>query len=550
MTTLISVKQLVQEIVTSENEQFTNKPLNICFVLDKSGSTGDRFSNSMNVLEKEQECLSCYALNNPDNNYILYSFDSDSTYHGRLEVLKEFNFIQLPELRPGSATNTHLPLQDICDKVSSYKPDRVVVYTDGETNASSQTLTKISNVFKKNNIKLDIVAVSPRDLNMETISSREESRIPGMDLINMLGNSIDTLTIYNKYHNDVPYNGIMNSSVDKNCIKFMGIKINEYVVNFINKFLVKLNENKGHIDWGTSHIELKKMLSEMGKLLSLLFVIFPENHYFVKSISSQVEALLDGVFTADKISKIINYGFNCTKQDTPVLFTNFDEHVKDASSKRKEFSDAITDLKNSGTTLNCSKLISIPYGNNTVCVLDNGSVQVNRDFDDYPKSMDKFGNIYLGIDGNEQAIRIAMRQLCGKAGFPNARNSPSCVFYVLNLMSMMYLTGIDLGCEHMRALQKIAKAQTSLEVLVSRNKYDGKGCWAYWKSGNLIPMHFSSPNTHTTLYTDQLINPLQLSEHLWWGLMMSMLGLFEEQKKYFESQLNVIGVKTQEEFLG
>lgn len=162
--------------------------------------------------------------------------------------------------------------------------------------------------------------------------------------------------------------------------------------------------------------------------------------------------------------------------------------------------------------------------------------------------IDKYGNVYFGIDGNEQAIRIGMRKFCEMIGFPNARTSSSVVFYVLNQMCLMYLSGIELNDnEHMIELRKIAKIQTSMEVMVQQGKYDGKGCWTHWKSGKLIPMHFSNTDTHTSLYSDKLINPLGLTEPVWWALMMSMLGLFEEQKQYYSKTLEQMGIEVKEQ---
>jgi len=298
------------------------------------------------------------------------------------------------------------------------------------------------------------------------------------------------------------------------------------------------------------------MLSEIGKLLSILFIQFPLSHPFLEKIYMCIENSINTStqplnINVDRISKIIEYGFNCSKQDIPVIMTNFEEHLKESVTKHNEFADAVGLLKIKGTGLGKTRKISIPYGNNQVCIIDSGTVELTKSLDEFANSMDKFGNVYFGIDGNEQAIRIGMRKFCEIIGFPNARMSPSVIFYVLNLMSLMYLSGIELETnEHMKELRKIAKIQTSMEVMVQQGKYDGKGCWAHWKNGKLIPMHFSNTNTHTSLFSDELINPLKLSEPIWWGLMMSMLGLFEEQKPYYSKSIEQMGIgKTENEFL-
>ncbi len=314
---------------------------------------------------------------------------------------------------------------------------------------------------------------------METITSNEEKQIPGMDIVNMLGNEINSLMIYNVFHKDVPFSGIKNSSIDKNSIYFCDTKVNGFIIDFINKLLVELEINKDNIDWGLGQKDFKRMLSEIGKLLSILFIQFPVAHPFVDKIYNQIENSISTStqqFKMDinRISKIIEYGFNCSKQDIPVIMTNFEEHLKESTTKQNEFADAVSLLKKKGTGLGKSRKISIPYGSNQICIIDCGSVELIKPLDEFVGSMDKFGNVYFGIDGNEQAIRIGMRKFCEIIGFPNARMSPSVIFYVLNLMSLMYLSGNELDNEHMKELRKIAKIQTSLVVMVQQDKYDGK----------------------------------------------------------------------------
>jgi hypothetical protein len=85
---------------------------------------------------------------------------------------------------------------------------------------------------------------------LNTISQAEERRIPGMDLVNYLSNSVDKLTIYNQYHKDIPYEGAVSSTVNKQFLTFMGSKIDGHVHAYLNKLLVKLDEHKGTINWG------------------------------------------------------------------------------------------------------------------------------------------------------------------------------------------------------------------------------------------------------------------------------------------------------------
>jgi hypothetical protein len=123
---------------------------------------------------------------------------------------------------------------------------------------------------------------------LNTISQAEESKIPGMDLVNFLSNSVDKLTIYNQFHKDIPYEGAVSSVVNKKFLTFMGSKVDSHVHVYLNKLLAKLDEHKGTINWGNLNMNFKQLLSEVGKLLSVYFVSLPVDHYFVNSIISKI----------------------------------------------------------------------------------------------------------------------------------------------------------------------------------------------------------------------------------------------------------------------
>ena len=531
----VNIKEIVRSItnISITDESIEEK---IAIVLDVSGSTGTKFNNSMNVLEKEMSVLMEYILKNPDNKYVLYTFDSTQKYHGQIAIMKSEGFVNLPDLHPGSATFTHYPLVDIVSKLGIFKPNKVVIFTDGQTNSRVSDFIPIIKEFKIFKVKLEIIAVSATNYNMDTITSREESTIPGMDLINMIGNTINGLTIYNQYHSDVPYIGAQSSEVDKNSLMFLGIPISGIIPQFIDRLLTTVEEKKDLIDWGINQMDLKKFISEIGKFMSIIFVSFPLEHTFTTMITRRISLISS--LEPDRILGILQYGFDCTKQNKPVVYTNFEGHVKEATIKKNEFADAVSLLNTKGTCLGSTKRISCP--SNGVCVIDNNCINITNPLGSYPNSRDKYNNTYFAIDGVGQAIRIGMRGLCGEIGLRDARNSPSVIFHILNQMSLMFIKGINLNCEHMDELRKLAIQQTSMEVIVAQGIYDGVGCYTQWKAGNLIKMHFKNPLTHTSLYTDISINPLKLTEPIWWALMMSMLGIFKEQLYNYESALKVL----------
>lgn len=519
------------QVINSINGQIAvlKRKLKVALVVDVSGSTSTQYKQGINVLEKELSALMQFVLENPDNQYVLYSFDSKSYYHGELKVLVDEGFVDLPQMVPGASTYTHFPLAEIASKLQFFKPDFVKVFTDGATNSSVNDFAPILREFKKNGVALQFVAVSPSNLNMEQINAREEARIPGMDVVNMIKNDVASLEVYNLVHDEVSFKGAVSSAVDKHAIKFMSQHVNDPIPVFINKLLDAINANKETLNWGPMQADLKKTICEIGKLFSLLYVDLDQ--YFVADVIQRICTIIPEI-TPDRVGKLMNYGFDCTKNEKPIIYTNIDEHVKDAAVKQNQFGDAVALLTAKGTTLGQQTYISLPTRG--VCVIADKSFPLSGYVGAYRSSSDAYGNPYFGINGHPQAHRIGAREVLKTIGFPDAQRCPDAIFYVADQMARMHIKGVSMDSEHMKELRKIAVNQASMEVMVAQGKYDGIGCYANWKLGRLIPMHFSKKATHIDLYTNSSINPLNLPQTIWWALMMSMFGIFTEQLKSYE----------------
>lgn len=526
-----------------QNEHPTKK--HICIVIDVSGSTGSQFLPGIKILEKEIEIAEQYILANPDDKYTVIAFDDKvNTY--KIEILKEEMMTNIHSLglRSGGSTYTDRAFNEVLHM--TVKPTHVVLLTDGQTNSNSSTLETHMHGFSRNNITLEVIAVSETNVDMSTLTQREEQRIPGMDLINYLGNSISKLTIYNKMHRDIPYIGAFSSTIGKNCITFMEVPVTGFIPDFIRSIVSEIKNHE--IDWGANQMNYKKFLSEIGKLLSALFVSFPESNVFIENIVNKLTELNVSDMTPERIRNIIKYGFDCTRSKKPIIYTNFEERVKESVVKKAEFADAIAQLKSQGTTLGATTSISMP--SNGTIIINNNAIQLNTFLGTYPKSGDMFQNYYFGLGENPQAIRIALREFCGFLGIKNHIASHSVIFYIANQMSLLYIKNNEIDSDVMKYYRELATYQTSLETLVSANKYSGIGCYEQWKNGMLPQMHFSSPKTHTSLYTDTFINPLRLNEPLWWALMMSMLGLFNKQLPVYEEAIKGLQIEpTETEFL-
>jgi hypothetical protein len=537
-TEITNIIQLLECMLNPQRPTVTPPAEKVTIVLDVSGSTATEFLRGMTVLEKQEELAREYILNNSGNAYQLYSYDSNYTYHGDVHFLTEEKIVDFPNLAPGSCTCTHKPLVAIAQNLHKFKPDKVIVYTDGATNSSAAEFTPAITAFNAKGITLHFVAVSPSDQNMEVIKLSEAEKLPGMDVVYQVGNNVASLTIYNRFHHTTPFKGAESSAVDKSAVQFMGMRVQIPIPVFINNLLDLISEHKMTLNWGIENIDFTKVAIEIGKLLSALFNDLDWDHCFINSIVQRLTTI-NSNYSLDRIRNLLKYGLKCVKKNMPVIYTNVDEHAKDANAKKAEFANATQSLTTLGTTLGASKIISIPK--NGVCIIAHSSaVNLTRPVGEFPSSVDAYDNYFVAIDSDEQAVRQAMRAIFHKMGYPDAQRGPSAIFLLAKIMACMYIKGIPLDCNHMIELRKIAIIQASMGVMVSQGKYDTLGCFSQWKLGRLIPMHYSKSNTHLELYTDKSINPLNLPQLIWWALMMSMFGIFTEQLNTYQPAVTAL----------
>jgi len=524
-------------------------------VIDESGSMGCNVKPGITRLDKEEEILKKEILKNPESRHLIITYHDTAKNCGYIQkhhINKEEQLVRIPQLSPKNSTYTANAFKLILDELPKINTNNIIIntYTDGNTDSSPKDFDKSINIFDSKNIPINIFAISSDNTNLETISKNEERGIPGMDLINMLKNSINSFVIYNRFHYDEPFVGGKNSKINRNQIVFMDIPINKHLIDFLHDLLDMLEQEYVNIDWGNDFKIFKEMISEIGKLLTLLFINLDSNHQLIVKISDTISKLNDS-FNSTRIFNIINYGFICTKENVPIVYTNFDGHVIDASVKHSGFDDAETTLKRLGTTLNAEKCISIPYRNHKICIIHSNLSDIDKRMGEYPNSMDEFGNVYLGIDsGMDQCIRQGARGICALAGLTN-KFGAEAIFYILHTMSLMFLSGIDLNCEHMNELRKLAIMQTSMTVLIRDKVHHREGCYEHWKSGRTIAMHYSKPTkTHSSLFSIEFINKYKLNEPLWWALMMSMLDIFDEQIDNYKSALEILNIEpTREKYL-
>jgi hypothetical protein len=118
------IQDLVEQIESENklNQVKNDNIINVSLVLDVSGSTAQIFEPKKTILAKEVEVMTNYILSNPNNKYMLYSFDSNAFSHGKVNVMVEESFVDLPNFKPGTSTNTCSALNMICGYFSNFIP--------------------------------------------------------------------------------------------------------------------------------------------------------------------------------------------------------------------------------------------------------------------------------------------------------------------------------------------------------------------------------------------------------------------------------------------
>jgi hypothetical protein len=511
----------------------------VCWVVDYSGSTCSNYKGELNIVHKENLIVSEF-ITKFSNEYTYYGFGSSFINYG---IITSPTQLVKPEL---GGTSTAKPLENILKNLPTYKPDHIIIVTDGQTDSTE--LETIAESLVNSGVSINVIAVANSNFNIETVDSSTTNYLAGMDLIDRLGNNISSLKIYNQFHEKTPYNCISNTTLKIGRLTFMDNQVGfegETIPEVIYKILDCAITNSKSINWGLDNTDFKKFLTELGKFISSVMIEYDPEHMFVISIFKKLEEIK----TDFDYEPFIKYGFNCGKDKIPVLYTSFLQNVKEYSVKQGQFQDANNLLTTKGSCLKEKSRICLPL--NGVCVIDHNKLTMEDNI--YPKSGDLCGNMYFGVNldsetcEQEQAIRIALRNLCGKLGWPDAKHSPIVPFFVLTEMSKMAIYGEDLSSVHMTNLRKLAIAQTSMEVMISKNQYDGKGCYCYWKEKTMIPLHYSSPTTHISLYTETRINPFKLSQPIWWCMQMTMLGLFNEQLDFYKNALVTLGIELNEQ---
>jgi len=377
MTEQVSTLNYSQLLTLTSNtltEELSEKKV-IVIVLDISGSTGTSFNGKQTILQKEIEEVKNYVNKYPNYIINLYSFDTYFTFHGVITVLH--GHVRMPILSPGTSTYTIDPINNMISKIhnkSINKPDKIIIYTDGQTNSSECQVSECFLILSRLNIKISVVVVSNSNTNLELISEREENSLAGFDLLRYGQNLVNDVEIYNVYHHTIPYKGARSSKVDRNNLQFMGYSIPKItpsnLLNF-NAFFNILLENikKNNILWGENNTDLYDMLIEIGIILSLVRNvgnIFNKDDYIINDMINKLFITIN--IPIEIIIDFIQHGYISAINQKPIMLTGLERHVKESVVKQQEFKDAVKLLENNGTTLGLKSCISLPYNGYSITI--------------------------------------------------------------------------------------------------------------------------------------------------------------------------------------
>lgn len=178
----------------------------VIIFLDRSGSTVEPMTMggvSTTVWDFQRRVLEKLVLANPQNTYSLITFDHEITGAEDKSgpgIMPMCITTDDPLVLPGhtdykgprrGCTITHLALEFFKNHPEFHE---AYIITDGKTDSlSSQVMSAMNGVTRP----ISIIAVSPNSMNLDDASERKSQTLPGLDIVNLVGDKVADLTVYN-----------------------------------------------------------------------------------------------------------------------------------------------------------------------------------------------------------------------------------------------------------------------------------------------------------------------------------------------------------------
>ena len=531
---------------------------NVIIFLDRSGSTNAPIKMGQEhttVWDFEREVFERLVLANPKNTYFLMTFDHDITGIANkdgqaavpMRVIIDYQLI-LP-LRSSyegprrGITMTHLVFEYFNNHPEYHE---AVVITDGKTDSSqAQVLSSMSGVTRP----ISIIAVSDLPTNLDSAGTRETQLIPGLDIVNYLGNRISQLKVFNPIHWNDPYVGSRSSQVQ--LFKFMGTHLPCTTIRFLQQLLQQIDRAaraNARFDFGRNNVKFMEMCAEIGSLLSLTnaSTFSPDAQVFKNLRLFDVLTLCR--FAQDNICKWLQMGWNATRTSTPV---NMVGHtllpIVPVEAKQAQFSNAATVLVTKGLTAGSTATIGIDLKIRTILCVEDSSYVPPEPALGLPNSGFQEMCIFSTSEHVGQPTRQGLRKfILAMGGNAGADRETFVIFFFCKILVWMMMTGDDTRHpNHFKKLQELALIQCDMQPMIRKGEY-GQSFRAGWLQSIQPRLHFGKATTCSSLFTDNRINPWGESERVWWALMMAALGklYFAAQHEFYRSALIDAGMSS------
>lgn len=521
-------------------------------LFDISASTKMEFEYSplKSINKKMTEVLSGYIKRNSDQAFHIMPFSHDCLIVDDIHIEPHCETVNLylsKLYKLGTSTATFKAIERVYNiyiKMLS-KPTKVILYTDGETDYIDGCALAVK-ALSSIGIKMHIVSFLKTSDNLSKIEDMEGlSKIPGMDIVRSMLGYILNIEVYSSLYSQVPFQISYAAAVDRSNIEIFGYRFNPkmavvsnlyYVVDTIvaNKDKIAVDDNKNII---------KHVCVNIGRVLALLYTNLPQHwdNPFVYKIASALSTTFE--LSQDIVMQKINYGFACAKANVQIVAQAINNDIITQKVKQTQFKDAITLLKNVGTTQGGSS-ITIPV--NGVSILSD--VNHTHNLKEYPKSADSAGNVYIGYEGDDQCSRIAIRTYFESIGFARAQTDPNVIFAIANVLLDMYVGGYNFDNKHVKVLRGLAITQMSLNLKKDSSSYYEVSCYDMWKAGNSTSIDVAIHTPHSSLYVDKRINMFDMEENMWWASMMFVVGLFENQMAKYQQLVEILNITDAQSF--
>jgi hypothetical protein len=494
----------------------------------------------------------------------------------------------LPPMSPNGNTYTAKALQWALDlNKKGTKITSVIIYTDGATDSFSGDLKRLGEELIKAGVTIKVIVVMTDNKNLAQLAQGLETSIVGFDLTqpSALGNLITSLDVYNAFHRESPFNALQSSRVpERTKLMFCSVPIPERVN--VPRIITDVISSIASASAPSSiePAEFTTLLIEVGRLVSGIKSgkgIPYETDTWIQEIvtglcligdhlfSSCVNPSTQELFTSEEIRTLtkntLDYAYGQVKKDEPIVLTGSMSARVSKESRKEGYAKGTADLTSLGPTLGQNDIMLIDISKGLIVGATSDTCPALKMHGSFPNACYELTSggkffvlptsiLYQNAD-LAQPVRQWLREVAKCYGFVNSMG-PNVIFMITTLMTKMVLRGHKLTDPIMLKLQRLAIVQMSMLPPIGKGPrgetiYAADGFWAHWKRGVTISIHCTqSKEDHSSLYTDPLINPLQLPQLLWWALQMLMVDCFDEQLSSYNQALIMLDIEpTKEAFM-